>query len=213
MQIRWLGHASFMITSAAGVRIITDPYQTSETVKYGDIDEPADVVTISHEHGDHNHAAAVRGNPEIIRSSAAVSGIDFKSIATCHDDARGQQRGKNTVFCFEVDGIRVCHLGDLGHFPDDNQVVEMGEVDVLLIPVGGNYTIDAAVAIKLCDRLTPRVVIPMHYKTDKLDYPVSGVDEFLKDKEDVVRMPAAEVKFEAGELPAPTRIVVLQSAR
>ncbi|MBA7487325.1 hypothetical protein ES708_13165 [subsurface metagenome] len=212
MKIKWLGHASFMITSDAGIKIITDPYKTSETVKYGRIEESADVVTVSHEHDDHNNAAAVRGNPEVIRGTARVKGIEFRGIPTYHDDAQGQQRGKNTIFCFEVDGIRVCHLGDLGHFLSDSQVAELGKVDVLLIPVGGYFTIDANAASKICDRLMPRVVIPMHYKTDKLDYPISGVDEFLRGKGNIVRLSADEAEFKQGELPAQTRIIVLKSA-
>ena len=107
MKIKWLGHASFMITSDSGIKIITDPYKTSETVKYGRIEESSDIVTVSHEHGDHNNTAAVRGNPEVLRGMAEVKGIEFRGIPTYHDDAQGQQRGKNTIFCFEVDGIRV----------------------------------------------------------------------------------------------------------
>lgn len=212
MKIKWLGHASFMITSDSGIKIITDPYKTSETVKYGRIEESADVVTVSHEHDDHNNTAAVRGNPEVIRGTARVKGIEFKSIPTYHDDAQGQQRGKNTIFCFEVDGIRVCHLGDLGHFLSDSQVAELGRVDVLLIPVGGYFTIDANAASKICDRLMPRVVVPMHYKTGKLDYPISGVDEFLRGKGNIVRLSADEAEFKQGELPDQTRIIVLKSA-
>ena len=212
MKIKWLGHASFMITSDSGIKIITDPYKTSEAVKYGRIEESADVVTVSHEHDDHNNAAAVKGNPEVLRGMAEVRGIEFRSISTYHDDAQGQQRGKNTIFCFEVDGIRVCHLGDLGHFLSDSQVAELGRMDVLLIPVGSYFTIDAKAATKICDRLKPGVVIPMHYKTDKLDYPVSGVDGFLQGKENIVRLSAAEVEFKQGELPAQTQIIVLKSA-
>jgi len=212
MKIKWLGHASFMITSDTGIKIITDPYATGEKLNYGEIRESADIVTVSHGHGDHNNVAAVRGNPEVVRRTATVKGVEFRGIPTYHDDAEGQQRGENTIFCFEVDGIRVCHLGDLGHPLDDKQVAELGSVDILLIPVGGYYTIDARVATEVCNRLKPRVIIPMHYKTDKLAYPIAGVDEFLQGKGNLSRLDTTEVEFKQGRLPASTQIIVLKSA-
>ena len=121
-------------------------------------------------------------------------------------------RGKNTVICFEVDGIRVCHLGDLGHQLSDTQVAELGDVDILLIPVGGYYTIDAKVASRVCGSLKPRVIIPMHYKNNRCAYPIAGVDEFLQGKEGISRLDASEAEFRPGELPASTRIIVLKPA-
>ena len=212
MKIKWLGHASFLITSETGTKIITDPYVAAENLNYGEIKESADIVTVSHEHGDHNYVDGIRGNPEAIRGTAKVKGIELKGISTYHDDAKGQQRGKNTVFCFEVDGVRVCHLGDLGHQLNDKQMAELGSVDILLIPVGGNYTIDAKVATQVCDRLKPKVIIPMHFKNDKCTFPIAGVDEFLQGKEGVSRLDASEVEFKQGELPASTQTVVLKPA-
>jgi len=212
MKIKWLGHASFMITSETGTKIITDPYVTAENLNYGEIKESADIVTVSHEHGDHSNVSGVRGNPEAVRGTAKVKGIEFKGIPTYHDDAGGSQKGKNTVFYFEVDGIRVCHLGDLGHQLSDKQMADLSSVDILLIPVGGNYTIDAKVASQLCDRLKPKVIIPMHFKNDKCTFPIAGVDEFIKGKEGVSRLDASEVEFKQGELPATTKTVVLEPA-
>ncbi|MBA7645961.1 hypothetical protein ES703_53721 [subsurface metagenome] len=212
MKIKWLGHASFMITSETGTKIITDPYVTTENLNYGEIKESADIVTVSHEHGDHSNVSAVQGSPEVVRGTAKVKGIEFKGIPAYHDDAEGQQRGKNTIFCFEVDGLRVCHLGDLGHQLNDKQIAELGSVDILLIPVGGNYTIDAKVAGQVCDELKPKVIIPMHFKNDKCTFPIAGVDEFLQGKEGVSRLDASEVEFKQGELPATTKIVVLKPA-
>jgi len=199
-----------MVTSETGTKIITDPYVTTETLKYGEIKESADIVTVSHEHGDHSNVAAVRGSPEVVKGTAKVKGIEFKGISTYHDNAGGKQRGNNTVFCFEVDGVRVCHLGDLGHPLSDKQTAELGSVDILLIPVGGNYTIDAKVASQLCDRLKPKVIVPMHFKNDKCSFPIAGVDEFLKGKEGVSRLDTSEVEFRQGELPATTKIIVLK---
>ena len=212
MKIKWLGHASFMITSDSGIKIITDPYVTTENLNYGEIKESADIVTVSHEHTDHNNVSAVRGSPEVVRGTAKVKGIEFKGIPTYHDDAEGKSRGSNTILCFEVDGIRVCHLGDLGHQLNDKQVAELGSVDILLIPVGGFFTIDTKEASRLCDRLKPKVIIPMHFKNDKCAFPIAGVDEFLQGKESVSRLGTSEVEFKQGELPATTKIVVLKPA-
>ena len=212
MKIKWLGHASFMITSETGTKIITDPYVTAENLNYGEIKESADIVTVSHEHGDHSNVSGVRGNPEAVRGTAKVKGVEFKAISTYHDDSGGSQRGRNTIFCFEVDEVGVCHLGDLGHPLNDKQTAELGSVDILLIPVGGFYTIDAKVASQLCDRLKPKVIIPMHFKNDKCAFPIAGVDEFLQGKEDVSRLDASEVEFKQGELPASTQTVVLKPA-
>jgi len=212
MKIKWLGHASFMITSDAGTKIITDPYATTDNLNYGEIKESADIVTVSHEHGDHNNVAAVRGNPEVVRGTAEIKGIGFKGIPCHHDAAGGELRGKNTIICFEMDRIRICHLGDLGHELSDKQVAELGKIDILLIPVGGYYTIDARVASQVCNKLAPRVIIPMHYKTNKCNYPITGVDDFLQGKKDVNRLDASEVEFKQGELPAATQIIVLKSA-
>jgi len=214
MRIKYLGHASFMITSGTGVKIITDPYETGGAIGYGEIKESADIVLVSHDHFDHNNVAAVRGNPEPVRGAVTteIKGIEFKGVPSYHDDAGGRQRGKNTIFCFEVDGIRICHLGDLGHQLSAQQVADLGEVDILLVPVGGTFTIDARVATEVCSKLAPRVIIPMHYKTDKCGLQVAGVDEFLRGKEGVNKLDASEVEFKQGELPSQTQIIVLKSA-
>jgi len=212
MEIKYLGHASFIITSDEGIKIITDPYVTGGALSYGEIKESADIVTVSHDHADHNNAAAVQGNPQVVGGTAKVKGIEFKGIPCYHDDAGGRLRGKNTILCFEVDGIRVCHLGDLGHQLSEGQVAELGEIDILLIPVGGFYTIDAKLAGQLCDRLKPKVVIPMHYKTAKCAFPIAGVDEFLRGKKEVSRLDASQVEFKPAELPPSTQIIVLKPA-
>ena len=116
------------------------------------------------------------------------------------------------MFCFEVDGIEVCHLGDLGHQLTDKQVADIGRVDILLIPVGGYYTIDAEVATEVCSKLSPKVIIPMHYKTGKCGFPIAGVDEFLRGKKNVNRLDSSEVEFKPAELPATTQVMVLEPA-
>ena len=214
MKLKWLGHACFLITSETGIRIITDPYGPVQGVKYAPIKEAADIVTISHDHFDHNAVASVAGKPELVRSSGdmTIKGIQFKGVASYHDDSSGKQRGSNIVFCFAVDGIRLCHLGDLGHALDSGQINEIGDVDLLLIPVGGFYTIDARVATQVCNDLKPKVTVPMHYKTPQLDFPIAGVDDFLAGKKSVKKLDTSEVEFQASTLPAEAEIIVLKPA-
>jgi len=214
MKIKWLGHASFLITSDTGTRIITDPYTTGGNLRYGEIKETADIVTVSHGHGDHNNVSAVQGNPALVNKAGntEVKGVNFTGIPTAHDDEGGKLRGNNLIFCFEVDGIKVCHIGDLGHHLDDTQTAELGKIDILLIPVGGNYTIDAEVASQVADKLSPRIIIPMHFKNARCDFPITGVDDFLKGKTNVTRLEVSESEFHKEHLPASSQIVVLEPA-
>jgi L-ascorbate metabolism protein UlaG (beta-lactamase superfamily) len=215
MRIKWLGHASFLITSESGIKIITDPYTPKETLTYSEIQEPADIVTVSHEHGDHNNTAAVQGNPDVIRGTGTqdVKGVKIKGVSCFHDDSGGEKRGKNTIFCLEVDGIRVCHLGDLGHRLSAAQESELGKVDILLLPVGGFYTIDDKVATELARDIEPAVAIPMHFCNEKCSFPIRGVDEFLKGKQDMSQPDTSEMEFKAGQLPDHTQVVVLKPAK
>ena len=214
MKVKWLGHASFLITSQDGAKIITDPYSTGMGIDYGEIKEAADVVLISHEHPDHNNVKAVKGNPQAINSpgTKAVKGIEFKGIATFHDESQGKERGPNTAFTFTVDGVKACFLGDLGHQLTGEEAGQIGKIDILMIPVGGFYTIDAANATKICDALKPKVVIPMHFKTDKCAYPIATVEDFLKGKNNIRREKTSEVTFSKDKLPSATEILVLQHA-
>ena len=214
MKVKSLGHASFLITSDNGTRIITDPYMVGLGIDYGEIQEAADVVLVSHDHPDHGNATTVQGAPEVIQAAGSkeVKGIAFKGIASFHDTAQGKERGPNTIFSFAVDGIKACFLGDLGHQLDSNQLAEIGEVDLLLVPIGGLFTIDANEATQVCDTLKPKVVIPMHYKTDKCIYPIAEVDTFLEGKQNVRRENTSEAEFKKDNLPSSTEVVVLQHA-
>ena len=214
LKIQFLGQSCFVITSTAGLKIITDPYTTGDKT-YSAINETADIVTVSHEHSDHNDVAAVKGNPEVIRGAGIKNskGIITKGIATWHDNVQGTQRGPNTVFCFTIDGIKFCHAGDLGHRLSAEQIAEIGEVHVLFIPVGGFFTIDANVATDVCNDLKPRIIIPMHYKTPKSNPNLAAVDDFLKGKERVEQMTTSILELKSNALPTDTRIIVLQPAR
>ncbi len=214
MKIKWLGHACFLVTSADGLKVITDPYAVGGGINYSSIKETADVVVVSHDHSDHNNVAAVQGKPEVIKGpgTKTAKGIQFRGIATSHDASQGTQRGSNTIFCFTIDDLRLCHLGDLGHVLSQAQVTEIGAMDVLFIPVGGFFTIDAASANQVCDQLEPKAVIPMHFKTPKCGYAIAGVDDFLKGKRNVRKTMASEVEFQRQKLPTVTEIVLLQPA-
>jgi L-ascorbate metabolism protein UlaG (beta-lactamase superfamily) len=214
MKVKWLGHSCFLVTSTGGVRIITDPYAVGGDINYSPIKETADIVVVSHGHDDHSNVSAVQGKPEVIKGDGIkiAKGIQFKGIAAYHDASQGTQRGPNTIFCFNVDDTKLCHLGDLGHVLNPGQVNEIGAVDILFIPVGGLYTIDASVASQVCDKLKPKVVIPMHFKTPRCAYPIAGVEDFLKDKKNVRKVGDSEVEFERERLPTDTEIVLLQPA-
>jgi len=214
MRVKWLGHACFLITSRDRLTVITDPYAVGGGINYSPIKETADIVSVSHGHDDHSNVSAVKGKPEVVRSDGikTAKGIQFRGVSTHHDEAQGGQRGPNTVICFTIDDIKLCHLGDLGHVLSREQINEIGSVDILFVPVGGFFTIGASVADQVCDQLGPKVIVPMHFKTSKCAYPIADVKGFLKGKRNVRRIDNSEVDFEAEKLPAITEIVLLRPA-
>ena len=214
MRIKWLGHASFLITSQSDQRIITDPYHTDSHLFYNPINESAEIVTMSHGHGDHNNVKIIKGSPKILAEAGTqkIKGIEIKATPVFHDGTRGSQRGNNLIFCFNVDGLNLCHLGDLGHRLSPHQISEIEPIDVLFIPVGGFFTVDAMEATEIAQSIKPKIIFPMHYKTPKTDYPIAVVDEFLKDKKDVRRLDISEIEINKISLPQRTEIIVLQSA-
>src|SRR3989338_4846906 len=213
MKIKWLGHAAFLITSDKGVKIIIDPYAPNERIPYRELDESADIVTVSHSHGDHSNVAVIKDNPIVVKETKEVKGIKFKAIPAFHDTKNGSERGNMTLFCFEVDGIKICHLGDLGHALSDKQIAEIGKVDILMTPMCGNFSIDASTATEICGKLGAKIVIPMHYKNARCpNFPAAGVEDFIKGKTNVTRLEVSEAEFKAGLLPAAAQIVVMAPA-
>ncbi|MBI2844389.1 MAG: MBL fold metallo-hydrolase [Armatimonadetes bacterium] len=217
MKIQWLGHSSFLVTSDSGTRIITDPYEPGAydgALRYGALNEPVDVIVATHEHADHFSTKMVTGAPIIVRGPGefVVAGIEFYGVPTLHDTSGGAERGKNTVFTFTVDGIKLCHLGDLGHVLNQDQAAEVGSVDVLLAPVGGHFTIGPQEAWKVAEQLAAKIVIPMHFKTDKVDFPIAGVDEFLDGKPNVTRLDSSTLELKKEDIPKERQIIVLQHA-
>ncbi len=193
---------------------MTDPYVVGGPLTYAPIDEVADVVLVSHGHGDHNNVSAVKGNPAVIKSPGVTEarGISFKGIATFHDKAQGKERGSNVVFCFAVDGVKICHVGDLGHQLDAEQAAQVGAPDVLMVLVGGNYAIGPEEATRLVQQLKPKVTIPMHYKNTSCGYPIAPVEDFLKGKTNVRRATGSELTLDARKLPK-EEIIVLQPSK
>ena len=214
MKITWLGHASFLVESKDGTRVVTDPFEAGSydgAVGYSPISTHADVVTVSHEHADHNAVDSVTGDPEVVRDPAerTIKGIQIRGMSTFHDESKGQDRGRNNIYVMDVDGVKVVHLGDLGHVLSAEEVHELGKVDVLLAPVGGYYTIGPEEAKKTAEALGARVIIPMHYKTDALGFPIQPVDDFLKLMERVERVESTTVEIDAAGLEESARVVVL----
>ncbi|MBM3331313.1 MBL fold metallo-hydrolase [candidate division WOR-3 bacterium] len=217
MRIKWLGHSAFLLSAADGTAIITDPYLSGSfngEVKYGSIHDAADVVTVSHHHQDHDGVSGLPGKPKVIegRGSHKVGSVSIVGVETFHDENQGAGRGRNTVFVFDADGVRVCHCGDLGHVLTAQQASAIGKVDVLLVPVGGTFTVDAAGARKVAAQLAATVIIPMHYKTDKLGFPIAGLEDFTQGEQNVKRVGSAEVELSAHKLPPEPEIWVLDHA-
>jgi L-ascorbate metabolism protein UlaG (beta-lactamase superfamily) len=217
MKIKFLGHAAFLLTAADGTRIVTDPYEPGGfdgAIGYGPLEEPADFIVVSHDHADHNWVGMVPGDPEVIRDrgEARRGDILFRSLSAYHDANRGAQRGQNVIRVIEADGLVVCHLGDLGHTLSPEAATALGSIDVLLVPVGGTFTIDAREATAVIGRLRPRIAIPMHYLTPKVGLDLAPVDQFLAGKQAVRRTGESEVEVTADALPEATEIVVLGPA-
>ena len=181
---------------------------------YGPITDKADICLVSHDHADHNYVTGLRGSPQVIKTPGKheVKGVVVEGIPSYHDASGGSERGENIIFIVVADGIRVCHLGDLGHRLSAKEVKAIGQVDCLLIPVGGFYTIGPEEATAVADQLHPKLIIPMHWKTEKCGFPIEPVDTFLQGKKKARRLKGSSFSFSQKELAAGLGIVVLQPA-
>ena len=179
MKLTWYGHSCFLLENAAGGRLLTDPCDPGTGYALSDI--VCDAVTMSHHHYDHDYLAAVTGSPAALDTAKerTVAGFEVFGVDTFHDAERGAKRGGNVMFRIRADGVTLVHAGDLGHIPDAGTIAALGGVDVLLLPVGGVYTIDAKAAAETVSRIRPRVVIPMHYRTKALSFRLDPVTAFL----------------------------------
>lgn len=182
MRLQWLGHSCFKITLNDGRTIVTDPYD--DTVGYPPLHVKADIVLSSHGHFDHNCFAAVEGDPEIINAPGEYvrGGATITGVHSFHDDARGAKRGDNVIFAVQDGDMKLVHLGDLGHLPDtDAQRAILRDTDILLIPIGGTYTITTPQAVALIGLYKPRAAVAMHYRNDYCHFPVTDCAEFVKE--------------------------------
>lgn len=212
MKVKYLAHASFLLETSGGVKIITDPYEAGGfggEVRYKPIKETCDIVLISHEHADHNYTRDLPGNPTIVRKTTTVHRITFKGIASYHDPNKGAQRGKNTIFVFNADGLNFCHLGDLGHTLSVEDKTQIGKIDVLFIPVGGVFTIEPNEATQVVNTVEPKLVIPMHYKTKGVGFPLAELTQFTTGKPNVKELGASITEI---TLPGKQEIWVLTPA-
>ena len=175
-----IGHAKFLIELDNGMRIVTDPYDS--TCGYPVTPVPADVVLVSHGHHDHNAVNTIPGAPRVIDQTGEYDlgdGVTVTAVEAFHDEVQGTKRGKTLMFRILAEGVSAVHLGDLGHLPTPEQCMLLGHADVLMIPVGGFFTIDASTARETAKLLQARVILPMHYKTRANgDWPIASVEEF-----------------------------------
>jgi L-ascorbate metabolism protein UlaG (beta-lactamase superfamily) len=210
MEITWNGYACFRL-KGKNATVITDPFPPD--LGYTLEKQSAQIVTVSHNHPNHSFSQAVGGEPKVVSRPGEfeIGGVLIIGLATYHDDEKGSVLGKNNVFAIEVDDVNICHLGDLGHALSANQIEELGNIDVLLIPVGGGSTISATQAAALVRTLEPKIVIPMHYKTLTLAKQIDGVDKFLKEMglTEIASQPKLTVT--KSSLPASTQVVVLSA--
>lgn len=207
MLIRWLGHACFKLSSEVGVKVVTDPF--GDSVGYPLPREAADIVTVSHDHHDHNAVSVLPGKPAVVKTAGKheIMGVTLEGFSTYHDPNQGANRGKNLLFLIVMDGMRVVHCGDLGHQLDRAVIENLKPVDVLLLPVGGVYTIDAAEAHRLAEELEPRVIIPMHYQTPPLRLSIDPPEKFTRYYPEFKRRETLTLTRET--LPPKTEVVVL----
>lgn len=184
MIITYFGHSCFRIQDKLGpegINLATDPFDKSIGLKVPNFE--ADIVTVSHGHHDHNNIKALRGNPFVVDSPGEyeIKKVMIQGIASKHDDQGGAERGDNIIYRIEIDGIAIAHLGDLGHALSDEQLDKLDGVDILLIPVGGKYTIDAKKAGEVVSQIEPRIIIPMHYKIKGLKLDIESEAKFIKE--------------------------------
>ncbi len=208
MEINWLGHSCFRLKGKAGT-VITDPYDGGVEYNLGKVS--ANIVTLSHDHPGHNNAGGVGGEFKTITGPGEyeISGIFVYGVRTYHDREKGNERGKNTSFLIEIDDVKVCHLGDLGHVPSAGQIEDISDADVLLIPVGGASTIDSSEAVQIISLISPTFVIPMHYKTEAVSRELDPIDKFLKEMGIKEAIPVPRLTINKSTMPIDMQTVVL----
>jgi L-ascorbate metabolism protein UlaG (beta-lactamase superfamily) len=213
MIITWQGHSCFKIQDKIGpdgVTVICDPFNKDVGLKPPNCE--ANIVTISHNHSDHNNVSSLRGKPFVVDCAGEYDhqGVFIEGIDSYHDAKEGKERGKNIIFRLEVDDISVVHLGDQGGALNDDQIEKLAGTDILLIPVGGKYTLDAKMAVEVISQIEPRIVIPMHYKVEGLTLDIDPVDKFIKEL-GIEPMREEKLKISKKDLPQEDMELVILS--
>jgi L-ascorbate metabolism protein UlaG (beta-lactamase superfamily) len=210
LDIDWYGHACFRIREK-GVTVVTDPHP--EELGYERPRIRADVVTVSHPHPGHSAVKGFRGAPRVLDAPGEyeIGGVFITGVPTYHDAAGGSELGQNVAYLFDFDGLTVCHLGDLGHSLTEEEVEALGQVNVLLIPVGGSNALSGALAAEVVNTIEPNIVVPMHFKTALLTRELEGVDRFLRAMGVGEMEPQETLRVRAGMLgdAGETQVVVL----
>ena len=208
MNISWLGHSCFIIKGNR-TTVITDPFSPASGYSLGK--PTANIITMSHQHQEHSYSQGIGGEPKEISGPGEyeIGGVLIIGMGTFHDVEKGSKRGKNTVYLIEVDELSICHLGDLGHVLTDEQVEELDNIDVLMLPVGGVSTINAAEAAEVVRQIEPKIVIPMHYKTDVFKGKLEPVDKFLKEMGVTGVTAQSKLTMTKSNLPLSTQVFLL----
>ena len=201
LQIRWHGHSCFEVTN--DVTIVTDPHD-GKSIGIPAPSVSGDIILVSHNHYDHNSVKSVeKDDSKVITDERkrTVTNIDIKGIESFHDECQGEKRGKNIIFKFTMDDITFCHLGDIGHEIDEEITQKIGDIDILFIPIGGTFTVDANQAWNIINKIKPKIAIPMHYKIGGLSLPISGIDPFLEKNKYKTLKVGNEIDIEKEDLP------------
>ena len=207
MEITWLGHSCFRIRGKE-VTLVTDPYD--ESIGYPQINATANIVTISHSHPGHSYSSGIDGSPKVISRPGEyeISDVFIIGLSNFYDSEKGDSRGRNITYLIEMEDVRLCHLGDLGHLPSSRQVEELSNTEVLFVPVGGVSTTDAKMAAEIVRFLNPKVVIPMHYKTEAATW-LEPLSKFIQEMGLREVIPQPKLSVTRSSLPLETKVMVL----
>ena len=210
MEISWLGHSCFQL-KGKNVTLITDPFSPQAADASGLGKFSASIVTISHDHQGHNYAMGVGGNPRVVRGPGEyeISDVLITGVASYHDNERGKLLGRNTIYVIHMDDMVICHLGDLGHTLQEEQLEEVADADVLLIPVSGQHTINAAQAAEVISQVEPRIVVPMHYALPEGDA-LNPLDKFCREMGIEASHSQPKLNIARTTLPAETQVIILE---
>ncbi len=201
LQIRWHGHSCFEITNK--ITLVTDPHD-GKSIGIHAPSVTGDIILVSHDHYDHNSVKSVeKEDCKIITDTRKrnITNVEIKGIESFHDECRGDKRGNNIIYKFTMEDITFCHMGDLGHDLDEDTVQKIGDVDILFIPIGGTFTLDAKQAWRIIKKVKPRIAVPMHYKIGGLSLPITGIEPFLEESKYEILKVGNEIDIEKEDLP------------